>query len=78
MDRTRHGGEGRGGGEGWLYFSQNGTAASTHWQTDNMTNCAEIRAGDLHLRCLGQSSMLESVVKGFVDSNTRLTPWDTA
>ena len=48
MDRTRYGWEGRGGGEGWLYFSQNGTAASTHWQTDNMTNCAEIRAGDLH------------------------------
>ena len=45
MDRTRYGGERE---EGWLYFSQNGTAASTHWQTDNMTNCSEIRAGDLH------------------------------
>ena len=48
MDRTRYGGDGERRGEGWLYFSQNGTAASTHWQTDNMTNCAEIRAGDLH------------------------------
>ena len=49
MDRTRYGGEGgEEGEEERLYFSQNGTAASTHWQTDNMTNCAEIRAGDLH------------------------------